>query len=211
MDGPRPRALRVGIGAAVVLLIVAAVVAVLVSAAAQQGRSLTLPTSAAGSSAPSSSSSRSSPSPGSSGTVLVHVTGAVSKPGLVALTTGARVVDAVAAAGGLADDADVAALNLARPVADGEQLVVRRIGEAAPVAGPSTSGTGDGASAGAPVNLNTAGQAELESLPRIGPALAQRILDWRAANGRFSQPADLLKVTGIGQKLLDGLADRVVV
>jgi len=61
------------------------------------------------------------------------------------------------------------------------------------------------------VNLNTATQPELETLPRIGPALAQRILDWRAANGRFVQAADLLKVTGIGQKLFDGLKDRVVV
>ena len=61
------------------------------------------------------------------------------------------------------------------------------------------------------MNLNTATQAELETLPRIGPALAQRILDWRQANGRFTQATDLLKVTGIGQKLFDGLKDLVVV
>jgi competence protein ComEA len=61
------------------------------------------------------------------------------------------------------------------------------------------------------VNLNTAGAAELETLPRIGPALAQRILDWRQANGRFAQASDLLKVSGIGQKLFDGLKDQVVV
>ena len=122
-------------------------------------------------------------------------------------------MDAVAAAGGMADDADPAAINLARPVADGEQLVVRRVGE--PPSEGSTAVTGAGGSGAAPaagrVNLNTASAAELETLPRIGPALAQRILDWRQANGRFAQASDLLKVSGIGQKLFDGLKDQVVV
>ncbi len=213
-----PRRLRVGVGAAVVLLIAAAVVAVLVSATAQQGSSVAVPTgtfgalSGGGSAVPTDGVGGS----GSSGEVVVHVTGAVRTPGLVVLAAGARVVDAVAAAGGFADGADPAALNLARPVSDGEQLVVLRVGEApaagaasagAPAAGGG-SGTGGGAAA---VNLNTATQAELETLPRIGPALAQRILDWRQANGRFVKPADLLKVSGIGQKLFDGLKDRVVV
>lgn len=208
------RRIRVGVGAAVVLLIVAAVVAVLVSATAQRGTSVGIPTGTAG---PFSSSARPSNSPmatGSpSGGVLVHVTGAVRKPGLVSLEAGARVVDAVAAAGGLTDDADPAAINLARPVADGEQLLVRRIGEAPPqgetaAAGAGASGTAAG---GGPVNLNTATAAELETLPRIGPALAQRILDWRQSNGRFAQTSDLLKVSGIGQKLFDALKDQVVV
>lgn len=215
--------MRVGVGAAVVLLILAAVVAVLVSATAQQGSSVPLSTLAAAS---GSTTGRTGPAgtPGaaasggpSSGQLLVHVAGAVRKAGLVSLVAGARVVDAVAAAGGLADDADAGGVNLARPVADGEQLVVPRVGEA-PVAGAPASGGASGGAAGASgsasgplVNLNTATQPELETLPRIGPALAQRILDWRAANGRFVQSADLLKVTGIGQKLFDGLKDRVVV
>ncbi|WP_431277215.1 ComEA family DNA-binding protein [Leifsonia poae] len=149
--------------------------------------------------------------------MLVHVLGAVKKPGLVSLTTGARVVDAVAAAGGLTDDAEVAGVNLARVLADGEQLVVPHVGEVlAPAAGAGAgAGAGGGASgAGASeamVNLNTAGQAELETLPRIGPALAQRILDYRKANGRFKAVADLMKVTGIGQKLFEGLKDRLAV
>lgn len=211
MPGPEParrsRRVRAGIGGAVVLLIVAAVIAVLASASAQGGGSVATP-----SAAPSLSPGPADASP--AGGVLVHVTGAVRTPGLVSLPAGSRVVDAVAAAGGAADDADVAAVNLARPVADGEQLAVPRVGDppqagAAVGAGP---GAASGAAAGgAPVNLNTATQAELETLPRIGPALAQRILDWRQANGRFAQPSDLLKVSGIGQKLFDGLKDGVVV
>ncbi|WP_374010646.1 ComEA family DNA-binding protein [Leifsonia sp. LS-T14] len=203
-----------------VLLILAAVVAVLVSATAQQGNTVPLSTRAAASGPPtgslaSATGGASSGPPG--GQLLVHVAGAVRKAGLVSLVAGARVVDAVAAAGGLADDADPGGVNLARPVADGEQLVVPRVGEA-PAAGTATAGGAAGGGAGANgggagplVNLNTATAAELETLPRIGPALAQRIVDWRSANGRFVQATDLLKVTGIGQKLFDGLKDRVVV
>jgi competence protein ComEA len=198
----RSRRLRAGVGGAVVLLIAAAVVGVLVSAAAQGGGSVVTPSAVASiASAPPTSAT-----PG--GGVLVHVTGAVRSPGLVSLAAGSRVVDAVAAAGGAADDADIARVNLARPVTDGEQLAVPRVGDPPPVVGATGSPAGAG---GAPVNLNTATPAELETLPRIGPALAQRILDWRQANGRFTQPSDLLKVSGIGQKLFDGLKDRVVV
>src|SRR3954469_11346249 len=120
---------RVGVGAAVVLLIAAAVVAVLVSATAQGGSTSGLPTDHA--TLPLSSSSWASPTAVPSGAeLLVHVTGAVREPGLVSLPGGSRVADAVARAGGLADDADAAGVNLARPVADGEQLVVPRVGEA---------------------------------------------------------------------------------
>lgn len=198
----RSRRVRAGVGGAVVLLIVAAVVAVLVSAAAQGGSTTAVPSSPV-SQAPSEAPAA------PTGAVLVHVTGAVRTPGLVSLSAGARVVDAVAAAGGVADEADLAAVNLARTVADGEQLAIPRVGDPPPVA--AAASPGGGGPAGTPVNLNTAAQSELESLPRIGPALAQRILDWRQANGRFTQPSDLLKVTGIGQKLFDGLKDRVVV
>jgi competence protein ComEA len=186
-----------------------------VSATAQGGSTSDLPTDRA--TLPLSSSSWGSPTAApSTAELLVHVTGAVRKPGLVSLPGGSRVVDAVARAGGLADDADAAGVNLARPVADGEQLVVPRVGEvpaagASAASGASGGGSGPGDSSGAMVNLNTATQDQLESLPRIGPALAQRILDWRAANGRFTQPTDLLKVTGIGQKLFDGLKNSVVV
>ncbi|WP_353597350.1 ComEA family DNA-binding protein [Cryocola sp. 340MFSha3.1] len=216
-DGRGSRRVRIGVGAAIVLAIVAAVVAVLVSATAQRGASIdlgaTLPPSAGASGLPTSGPSA------AGGRLLLHVTGAVREPGLVDLPAGSRVVDAVAAAGGAADGADIAAVNLARPVADGEQLVVPRIGDPPPVGGAASGGpaAGTGGAGGAtgapgvPVNLNAATPAELETLPRIGPTLAQRIVDWRAANGRFGAVTDLLKVSGIGQKLVDGLKDRVVV
>lgn len=201
---------RVGVGAAVALAIVAAVVAVLVSATAEQGSSVDL-----GTPVPSSAGATDAAATATAGgRLLLHVTGAVRDPGIVDLPAGSRVLDAVAAAGGAADGADIAALNLARPVADGEQLVVPRVGDPPPAGGaggvPSGSGSA-GSASGAPLNLNTATPAELETLPRIGPALAQRIVDWRAANGRFGAVSDLMKVSGIGQKLFDGLKDRVVV
>jgi competence protein ComEA len=221
--GARSARVRVGVGAGVVLLIVALVGAVLVNAFAQRGSGTEVqraPVGVSGSaSASGSGSGLGSPPAGLSSTaaagmaVLVHVLGAVKRPGLVSLSTGARVVDAVAAAGGLTDDAEVSGINLARVVADGEQLVVPRVGE---VVAPPTGGAGGGSpgasgASGAVVNLNTATQAELETLPRIGPALAGRILDYRTANGRFAAVTDLMKVTGIGQKLFDGLKDRIAV
>lgn len=134
-------------------------------------------------------------------TVYVHVHGAVAQPGLYRLDEGARVVDVVAAAGGLTDEADAGAVNLARPLHDGEQLYVPAIGEAPP---PSTGVASDGR-----VNINTADASTLDTLPRIGPALADRIIRWREENGTFTSVDDLLSVSGIGQKLLDGLRDLV--
>lgn len=141
----------------------------------------------------------------------MHVLGAVANPGLVTLAAGGRVLDAVAAAGGLTEDADLSTVNLARPVTDGEQLAVPRAGEPLPPPPAAGSGAAASGSSASTVNLNTATQSDLETLPRIGPALASRILDWRTANGRFTSPADLLAITGIGQKLFDGLKDRVTV
>jgi competence protein ComEA len=149
--------------------------------------------------------------------LFVHVLGAVRTPGLFQVHDGARVVDAVAAAGGFADDANQGGVNLARVIADGEQIVVPRVGEDLP---PPASGAASGGAAGTatgaggvtpttPVNINTATTAELERLPRIGPAMAQRIVDWRTTNGRFTSVDDLLSVTGIGQKTLDEFKDLV--
>lgn len=138
------------------------------------------------------------------GVLLVHVLGAVVRPGIVELAPGARVVDAVAAAGGLTAEADSGGVNLARALVDGEQLVVPVVG-AAPAAPPAgASGAGDGR-----VSLNAADAAELDTLPRIGPALAQRIIDWREANGPFTDVAQLLDVAGIGDAVYSGLFDLV--
>lgn len=137
--------------------------------------------------------------------LYVHVFGAIARPGLYRLDPGARVVDVIAAAGGFTDEADPSGVNLARSVVDGEQLQVTRVGET-PVAasGPGGAGTRDG-----PVNLNTADEAALDTLPRIGPALADRIIAWREQNGAFTSVEDLLAVPGIGDKMLEALRDLV--
>ncbi|ADU47941.1 competence protein ComEA helix-hairpin-helix repeat protein [Intrasporangium calvum DSM 43043] len=153
--------------------------------------------------------------------VVVHVVGQVRKPGLVRLRAGSRVADALEAAGGVTQRADVAALNLARPVSDGEQVFVPRPGESV-TPGPSGSGSGGsggvaggggsaGASGSGPVNLNTADLAGLETLPGVGPVLAQRIVDWRTEHGRFSSVEELGEVSGIGDKMLTQLRPKVTV
>jgi len=145
--------------------------------------------------------------------IYVHVFGAVREPGLYVLQESARVVDAIAAAGGLLEGADEAAVNLARPVVDGEQLYVPTVGEGAATVGGGADGGGTdagGTDAGETrVNLNTATEAELDTLPRIGPAMAQRIIQWRDANGRFTSVEDLLAVPGIGDKMLESLRTLV--
>ncbi|UJP10880.1 ComEA family DNA-binding protein [Microbacterium sp. KUDC0406] len=134
--------------------------------------------------------------------LYVHVLGEVGSPGLYVLKTDARLVDALAAAGGTTDAADLSAVNLARPLSDGEQVIVPAQGA------PDTGGGAPEASDGL-VDLNSADQTALETLPRIGPALAQRIISWRDDNGRFRSVDDLLAVPGIGEKLLAGLRDLV--
>ena len=135
--------------------------------------------------------------------IYVHILGQVAHPGLYALRDGDRGVDIVAAAGGFTAAADPAGINLARFLTDGEQIYVPAVGEV--VAG-SPGGSGDGT-----VNLNTADAAALDTLPRIGPALAERILAWREKNGSFASVEDLLDVPGIGDAILEGLRDLVTV
>ena len=135
--------------------------------------------------------------------LYVHVSGAVNAPGLYILDAGARVLDAIAAAEGFRDDAADDAVNLARPLSDGEQLVVPVIG-AAPAEPQASAGDGR-------VNLNIADEAALDTLPRIGPALAARIIEWREANGRFTTVEDLLAVPGFGDKMLESLRALVTV
>ncbi len=170
---------------------------------------------------------------GSVRTVVVHVIGKVRRPGLVTLAPGARVADALSGAGGAASGAATDRINLARPVSDGEQIVVPAPGDplptpaaageasgggAAGAAGSSGGGTsggsaGAGGAAGAvgTVNLNTATLSQLDSLPGIGPAIAQRILAWRQEHQRFSRVEELREVSGIGPKLMERLRPLVTV
>jgi competence protein ComEA len=139
--------------------------------------------------------------------VYVHVAGAVRAAGLYRLDVGDRVADAIARAGGFADDAARDGVNLARAVTDGEQIVVPVLG-ALPAAGTGAGSAAGGVAAG-PLDLNTATREQLDALPRIGPALADRILAWREQNGRFTSVDDLGSVPGIGDKMLAGLRDLV--
>jgi competence protein ComEA len=130
--------------------------------------------------------------------VLVDVAGKVRHPGVYRLGVGARVIDAVRAAGGALRSRDTATLNLAAPLTDGEQIVVGAAAATiagAPAGASSASGSG---SAGAPVDLNTATLEQLETLPGVGPVLGQNILDWRDAHGRFTSVNQLRDVNGIG-------------
>lgn len=202
--GPR---VRIAVGAAVALFIAAVAVAAMLSFAASGGGEQGV---IAASDHEPDAASHESEGGNEVGTtpLLVHVLGAVVRPGLVELAAGARVVDAVAAAGGFTAEADPAGVNLARPVVDGEQLVVLAVGQVPPPATGAVPG-GGGPAADGVVHLNTADVAALDTLPRIGPALAQRILDWREANGPFTSVDQLLEVAGIGDAVFSGLADRV--
>lgn len=145
--------------------------------------------------------------------VTVHVVGEVKSPGIVSLPGGSRVADALEDAGGETSKADLTGVNLARELVDGEQVVVPKPGEtpvaAAPPTGPGSPG--GPASPDAPVNLNTADLATLETLPGVGPVLAQRIMDWRLEHGQFVAVEELGEVSGIGDKTYEQLAPKVTV
>jgi competence protein ComEA len=144
--------------------------------------------------------------PGTEGTVTVDVTGKVRRPGIVVLDTGARVVDALEAAGGERAGVDLSSINLARVLVDGEQIVVGGPQPPVPVL------PGGSAVPGAPpvlVNLNTAAQAELETLPDVGPVTALAIVAWREEHGGFTSVDELLEVDGIGEVTLEKLTPYV--
>lgn len=144
--------------------------------------------------------------------VIVDIVGQVTHPGVLHLPAGSRVIDALTAAGGALPGAEVAAVNLARVLVDGEQVRIPAPGEQAPPASV-VAGTGGGTTGGssALVNLNTADLAALDTLPGVGPVLAQRILDWRVAHGRFTSVDELAEVSGIGQRMLEQLRPKVTV
>lgn len=142
---------------------------------------------------------------------VVHVVGAVLRPGVYELAPGSRVRDAVAAAGGLLGSAAPEGLNLARLVADGEQLRVPTQAEASAgvPSGGAAGGVSGGGQTGGKVNLNTADVSALDTLPGVGPTTAKKIVDDRAANGPFRTVEDLMRVPGIGAKRLEDLRDLV--
>jgi competence protein ComEA len=146
--------------------------------------------------------------------LVVHVAGAVARPGLYEFTGGSRVADAISAAGGTGSDADVDILNLAAPLADGMRLYVPRAGENVPaelvVEVPRVSiSEADTDTTARPIDLNQASAIELETLPGVGPATATAIITERETNGPFASVDDLERVPGIGPAKLAALSDLV--
>ncbi|MBA9006920.1 helix-hairpin-helix domain-containing protein [Thermomonospora cellulosilytica] len=139
--------------------------------------------------------------------VTVHVAGKVRRPGVVTLPAGARVADAIRAAGGLRPGAGTGSLNLARRVVDGEQIAVGV--PAAPQPGAAPPGTSGVPAPGQPLDLNTATVEQFDALPGVGPVLAQRIVEYRTRNGGFRSVEQLQEVTGIGERRYAELKDLV--
>lgn len=151
------------------------------------------------------------------GMIIVHVAGAVARPGVVRLPPGSRLHEAIAAAGGGTAAADPDRLNLASVLEDGQKVLVPERGDPGPAepAPEETNGStgsgagGTGSADGRKIDLNTAGVEELGTLPRVGPVLAQRIVDWRKQHGRFKAVEELDAVDGVGPKLLEALRPLV--
>lgn len=151
---------------------------------------------------PAPASDDSAPGGETGSALVVHVAGKVANPGIVQLPPGSRVIDAIDAVGGAEDGVDLTALNLARVLSDGEQVLVGVDGAPQPAAGQNASGP-------APVSLNGADTEQLATLPGIGPTLAARIVQWREQNGRFTAVDELLEVTGIGPAKYEEIAELV--
>lgn len=145
--------------------------------------------------------------------LIVDVVGKVRRPGVYRLMQGARVDDAVRAAGGAVRGFDLTGLNLARKVVDGEQIAVGVQGaaDAAPAQGDGVAGGGARSDQTGPLDLNSATVAQLDALPGVGPVLAQRIVDWRTQHARFDSVDQLKSVTGVGDAKFADLQPLVVV
>src|SRR6185312_2278004 len=155
------------------------------------------------------------PSPTATASVVVDVAGKVRRPGVYTLPSGARVYEALRAAGGVRRGASTLALNLAAPLVDGEQIVVG-IAAMTPAtsvvpAGPIPGASPAGSATATVIDLNTATLEQLESLPGVGPVLGQNILDWRNANGQFTSVDQLREVSGIGDVRMAQLRPLVTV
>ena len=138
--------------------------------------------------------------------VVVYVSGAVASPGVLTLPANSRVIDAITAAGGATPEADLESINLARILVDGEQIRVGVVGEPPPVASAAAGST---AGTGTCVRLATATEADLQTLPGIGPALATRIISYRATHPRLSSVEELDDVPGIGPSLIEKIRPGV--
>ena len=150
--------------------------------------------------------------------LTVYVTGAVNQPGVVTVASGARVADAVNACGGLSPEADADAVNMAQAVKDGQQIRVPMKGAAKAAkdgtATKSAGGNGVVASpedAGGLVNINTADEKALDALPGVGPATAQKIIEYRETEGAFQSPEDIMKVRGIGKAKYEKMKDKITI
>ena len=157
-------------------------------------------------------------------TIVIHITGEVKKEGVIYLEKGARIVDAIKEAGGETKNADLSQVNLAYELQDGQkiyipnknekisQYIIGINGETIDSNGTNTGNESTSSSKeGAKVNINTATQNELDGLPGIGPALAQRIIDFREENGNFKSIEDIQNVKGIGNSKFDEIKDKIVV
>ena len=142
--------------------------------------------------------------------IRIYVSGAVRSPDVYQLAPGSIVRDVIELAGGPSADADLARLNLAVELRDQQQVHVPRAGEAGVPLSDGPHGTGGGESGGL-ININTATPAELESLPRVGPSTAQKIVDYRQDNGPFETIEEIQAVSGIGEATFAGMADRITV
>ena len=157
-----------------------------------------------GASVEAGSSPSAPPSSGEHTDVVVYVSGAVASPGVLTLPSSSRVIDAITAAGGALEDADLDAINLARPVVDGEHIRVAALGQSP----PEPSGGAESAQS-ACVRLDTASATDLQTLPGIGPALAQRIIDYRATHPHIPSVDALDEVPGIGHALIEKIRPGV--
>lgn len=204
---------RVRVGALLLAALIAGFAWYQLGVSGSAGAGAPVPTSA-----PSDTRTRADPAraktpspPG--GFLMVHVAGAVAHPGVVRIRAGARVVDAVQAAGGGLAGADLDRLNLAAKVVDGQRVAVGLVGVPAPVetgtSGPTVSGDGTGTPG--PVNLNTASATQLEELPGIGPSLAAAIIAERGKRGGFRAVGELQDVRGIGERRYADIKDLVSV
>ncbi len=157
-------------------------------------------------------------------TIVVHITGEVKKEGVIYLKKGARIVDAIKEAGGETKNADLSQVNLAYELQDGQKIYIPNknekisqyiIGKNGETMNDNSANTGNESTSynkeEAKVNINTASQAELDSLPGIGPALAQRIIDFRVENGNFNSIEDIQNVKGIGDSKYEDIKDKIVV